>query len=121
MVVRLLLCFAWLTDVRRACLKLFHTAAFIIILYSLKQSYSTQHSMILKDQNARDHSAWTIENGDPMHDVCIPCTQYTSHMGTVRVKQEQEADIRIIVLGYSMKSGRKQCGHEGEKSQPRPN
>ena len=43
-----------------------------IIIISLKQSFSTRHSMILKDQNTRDHSAWTIENGDPMHEVCIP-------------------------------------------------
>ena len=25
-------------------------------------------------------------------------TQYTSHMGTARVKQEEEADTRIIVI-----------------------
>ena len=44
----------------------------IIILVSLKQSLSTQHSMILKDKNTRDHSAWNIGNGDPTDEVCIP-------------------------------------------------
>ena len=28
--------------------------------------------MIQKDRNTRDHSAWTIGNVDPMHEVCIP-------------------------------------------------
>ena len=28
--------------------------------------------MIKKDQNKRYHSAWTIGNGDPIHEVCIP-------------------------------------------------
>ena len=62
----------------------------IIILVSSKQSFSTRQSMILKDQNTRDHSAG---NGDPMHGV----SQDTSRMGTARVKQEEEADMRIIV------------------------
>ena len=34
--------------------------------------------MILKDQNTRDHSAWTIGNGDLMHEVCIH-TGYLAH------------------------------------------
>ena len=42
------------------------------ILVGLKQSFSTQQSMILKDLNTRDHSALTIGNGDLMHEVCIP-------------------------------------------------
>ena len=70
----------------------------LLLIISLKQSFSTRHSMILKDQNTRDHSAWTIVNGDPMHEVCIPCTQYTSRLGTERMKQEEDADTRIIVI-----------------------
>ena len=31
-----------------------------------------------------------------MHEVCIS-TQYTSRMGAARMKQEEEADTRIIV------------------------
>ena len=27
---------------------------------------------LFTDQNARDHLAWTIGNGDPKHEVCIP-------------------------------------------------
>ena len=43
-------------------------------------------------------------------------TQDTSRMGTVRVKQEEEADTRIIVKEY-MKYGRKKRGHyKGGKS-----
>ena len=42
----------------------------IIILFSLKQSFSTQHRMILKDQTI-NHSAQTIGNRDHMYEVCI--------------------------------------------------
>ena len=46
--------------------------------------------MIQKYQNTRDHSARTIGNGDPMHEMCIRYpTQYTSRMGT-KVKQKEE-------------------------------
>ena len=48
----------------------------------------------LTDRNTRDMLAWPIANGDPMHEV-YP-TQDTSLMATTRVKQEQEADTRII-------------------------
>ena len=44
-----------------------------------------------KDRNTRDHLAWTAGNGNPMHEVCI------IRMVTTRVKQEDEADNRIIV------------------------
>ena len=37
------------------------------------------------------------ENGNLMHEVCI-LTQNTSRMRTSIVKQEEEADIRIIVI-----------------------
>ena len=43
---------------------------------------------MLTDQNTGDHLAWRIGNGD--------ATQDTSRMGTARVKQEKEADTRII-------------------------
>ena len=35
--------------------------------------------MILKDQNTREHSAWTAGNGDPMHEVRISHTGYLEH------------------------------------------
>ena len=42
-------------------------------------------------------------------------TQDTSHMETVRVKQEEEADTRIVV-NNTMKYGKKERGHyKGEK------
>ena len=47
-------------------------------------------------------------------------TQYTSRMETVRVKQEEEADTRIMQES-NKKSGRKELGHEGKKSQTKPN
>ena len=66
----------------------------IIILVSLKQSFSTQHSMILKDQNTRDHSAWTIGNRDPMHEACIPHSiprAWEQQVRSKRKKQIQES------------------------------
>ena len=74
--------------------------------------------MILKDQNTRDHLAWTAGNGDPMNEV-FP-TQDTQRRGTARVKQQEEAGTRIIVIEWYeiWKKGR---GPEGERSQTRPN
>ena len=47
-------------------------------------------------------------------------TQDTLRMGTARVKKEEETDTRIMKES-SNKSGRKERGREGEKSQTRPN
>ena len=85
-----------------------------IIISSLKQSFSTPQSLILKDQNTRDHSAWTIrERGS--HARSVHPTQYTSRMGTAKMKGEEEAETRIM-QERSKKSGRKESGHEEEKS-----
>ena len=46
-------------------------------------------------------------------------TQETSRITTARVKEEKEADTRIMQES-NKKSGRKERGHEGEKSQTRP-
>ena len=62
----------------------------------------------------RETLAWTIGNGDPMHEVCIYPTHYTSSIETVRMKQEEETDTRI------MKENSKKYGRK-EKSQTRPN
>ena len=51
------------------------------------------------------------------HARCVYSTQYTLRMGTLRMKQEEQADTRVI----TEKSGRKGRGHEGEKSQTRQN
>ena len=52
-----------------------------------------------------------------LHARCVYPTQDTSHMGTVRVEQEEiKAD-----KNNSEKSGREERGHEGKKSQTRPN
>ena len=53
------------------------------------------------------------------HARSLYATQYTSRMGTARVKHEEETDSRIS-QGSSKKSERKERGHEGEKSQTRP-
>ena len=90
-----------------------------IIISSLKQSFSTPQSLILKDQNTRDHSAWTIrERGS--HARGVYPTQYTSRMGAAKMKWEEEAETRIMQES-SKKSGRKESGHEEEKSYTRPN
>ena len=47
-------------------------------------------------------------------------TQDTSRMEAVRTKQEEETDTRITKESCK-KSGRKERGHEGEKSKTRPN
>ena len=47
-----------------------------------------------------------------MHRASIP--QDTSRIGTVRMKQEEETDTRIMKES-SKKSGRKERGHEGKK------
>ena len=54
-----------------------------------------------------------------MHEECIP-HRIPRAWGTARVKQEEGADTRIIVKRHK-RSGRKECGDEGEKSQTRPN
>ena len=46
-------------------------------------------------------------------------TQYASRMGTVRMKQEEGTDTRIMQES-SKKYVRNERGHEGEKSQLRP-
>ena len=54
--------------------------------------------MIQKDQNTRNHSAWTFyrERGSHARAIGVYLTQYTSRMGAVRVKQEVETDIIIM-------------------------
>ena len=54
------------------------------------------------------------------HGLGVYPTQDTSRIRTVRMKQEKEADTRIM-QERSKKSERKERGHEREKSQTRPN
>ena len=46
--------------------------------------------------------------------------QYTSRIGPVRVKQKEETHARIMQESIK-KSGRKECGHEEDNSQIKPN
>ena len=48
-----------------------------------------------KDINIRDNLVWTAGNGDPMHEVLIP-RRITSRMGTAKMKQEEEANTRVV-------------------------
>ena len=53
---------------------------------------------VAKDRNTREeHLVWTVGNGDPMYEVCIP--HNTLRMETARVKEEVGADTKIIVKG----------------------
>ena len=52
-----------------------------------------------------------MERGSHARGVYL--TQDTSRMGTAGVKQEEEADTRIMQIS-SKKSGRKEPRHEGE-------
>ena len=83
-----------------------------IIVISLKQSLPNACVWSKKKKIARDHSAWTIRNGDPKHGVSISRVSFNStkthfdfgrivlvecsgfriphRMGIARVKQEEE-------------------------------
>ena len=59
--------------------------------------------MLQKTAIQRTILACTIENRDPMHEVCnVYPTQDTTRMETARVKQEEEAKTRIIVKEYEI-------------------
>ena len=81
----------------------------IIILVSLKQSYFTQYSIILEHQNTRNHSAWTIENGDPMHEG------HTVYLVHGDIKCEARRRNRYKNNARVVRNLRKERGHEGEK------
>ena len=66
-----------------------------MLLYRRLKLVASRCEDVPKERNTRDHLAWTIGNGDPMHEV-YP-TQDTSRMKTARVKQEEDADTGIIV------------------------
>ena len=56
--------------------------------------------MILKDENTRDHSAWTIMNGDPMHGMCIPHRIPRAHgnrKGEGRTRNRHKNNSNIVV------------------------
>ena len=53
--------------------------------------------------------------GNTLYARGVYLIQDTSNMGTVRVKQEEETDTRIM-RESSKKSGRKEREHEREKS-----
>ena len=67
--------------------------------------------MILKDKNTRDHTA---RGARESHARGVYPTQDTSRIETVRVKQEEETETRIMKEIKIF--GRKEHGHEGEKS-----
>ena len=53
-----------------------------------------RYEVIPKGWNTRDHLAG---NGHPGHALGVP-TQDTLRMGTVKVKQDEETDTRIIII-----------------------
>ena len=52
----------------------------LLLLYERLKEVFSRCEDVVKDQNTRDHLARPAGNGDPMHEVCIPC------MGIARVK-----------------------------------
>ena len=54
------------------------------------------------------------------HAQGVDSIQYSSRMGTVRKKQQEETDTRIMQESFK-KSGRNKRGHEGEKFKTRAN
>ena len=56
------------------------------------------HYELFTDRRTKNNLAYTIGNGDPMFEVCTSCIRST------RVKQEEEADTRIIRKKVGTKS-----------------
>ena len=76
----------------------------LLLLFSLKQYFFTQQSMILKDKKYKGPFSMDYrERGS--HAWGVYPAQYTSGMGTTRVKQKEETNTRI--MQESKKSGRK--------------
>ena len=44
---------------------------------------------LFTDRNTRDHLSWTAKS-------CVSDTGYLAHIGTARMKQEEEADTRVV-------------------------
>ena len=94
-----------------------HSLLLLLLLFSLKQLFhATKHDPKrpkYKETLSIDH----IGNGDPMHEASIP-----NRISRAWEQQEEEADTKIIVRvkERSKKSGKKERGHKGEKSQTRP-
>ena len=64
---------------------------FLLFLFFLNQSFSTRHSMNLKDQKYK--GPFSIDNSERRsHARGVYPTQDTSRMGTVKMKQEEETD-----------------------------
>ena len=53
----------------------------ILLLYTGLKTVFSRCENVAKDQNTRDHLAWTAGNGDPMHEVCIPA-EYLAHVNS---------------------------------------
>ena len=76
---------------------------YLYIYYLSKSLLLKRHKVVFsrcedvaKDSNTRDHLAWIIGNGDPMHGVCIPHSIPRASMGTSKVKEEEKPGTRII-------------------------
>ena len=70
-------------------------------------------------RNTRYHLEWSIGNRGPMYEECIPHRvphAWEQQWWNKRKKQIQGSQQKSI-----KKSGRKECGHEDEKPQTRPN
>ena len=69
----------------------------VLLLYTRLKAVLSRCEDAAKDQSTRDHLTWTAgERGS--HALSVYPTQCTSRMGTARVKEEKEADTRIIVI-----------------------
>ena len=73
---------------------MFWNKSIIIILVSLKQSFSMRQSRIVKDQNTRDYLAWTIGKGGS-HARGVYPTRDTPHMGTGRSRHENHSNREV--------------------------
>ena len=71
----------------------------LVLSHTRLKAVFNRYEDVEKDQNTRDRLAWTIGNGDSMHDRGVYPTEDTSRMETAKVNQEEEVDTRTIVKG----------------------
>ena len=76
------------------------TLVLLVFLVSLKKSLSTPHSKH-DPKRSKYKGTFSIDCRErESHEHCVYPTQNTPRMETARVKQEEKADTRIIVIEY---------------------
>ena len=80
-----------------------------------------KYKIVPKDRNIRDHLAWPIGKGDPMHEICIPHRERGSHARDLHPTQDTSRTGQTTWLkqkedqsnGKRRREGRKEGRKEG--------